>query len=41
MNNFWKVKEENVVCAHEVSWFSKKIVCTSYIVLGFLGSPAK
>ena len=24
----------NVLCAHEFSWFAKKVVCTTYDVLG-------
>ena len=29
-----KLKKQNVVCAHEFSWFAKKVACTTYDVLG-------
>ena len=33
MNNFFmKLKKQNVVCVHEFSHFTKKIVCTTYVV---------
>ena len=38
---FVKLKKQNVVRIHESSSFTKKVVCTTYIVLGFFGSPAK
>ena len=36
MNKFCEIKETNVVCAHKFSWFAKKVVCTTYDVLGIL-----
>ena len=33
---FMKLKKVNVVCAPEFSWFTKKVVCTSYSVLAVL-----
>ena len=37
---FTKLRQ-NTVCTHEFSWFTKKVVCTTYVVLGSFGSPAK
>ena len=31
---FMKLKKQNVVCEHEFSWFTKKVVCTTYNILG-------
>ena len=31
---FVKLRKQNVVCAHEFSWFAKKVVCTTYDVMG-------
>ena len=31
---FVKLKKQNVLCAHEFSWFAKKVVYTTYDVLG-------
>ena len=31
---FVKYKKQNVVCAHEFSWFAKKVICTIYNILG-------
>ena len=33
---FVKFKKKNVVCAHEFSWFAKKVICTTYDILGIL-----
>ena len=33
---FVKLKKQNVVSAHGFSWFAKKVVCTTYDVLGIL-----
>ena len=32
---------KNVVGAHKYSWFAKKVLCTTYIVLWFFSSPTK
>ena len=39
--SFEKLDKQNVVWAHEFSWFAKKVVCTTYIVLGFSGLSRK
>ena len=36
MNNYYKIQAKNVVCAHKFSWLVKKVIYTTYIVLGFL-----
>ena len=40
---FMKLKKQNVayVGLHEFSWFAKKVIHTTYVVLGFFASPAK
>ena len=32
---FVKFKKQSFMCAHEFSWFTRKVVCTTYIVPGF------
>ena len=34
INNFLKLKKQNVVCADEFSWFARKVVYTTYVILG-------
>ena len=34
-------KKQNSVCAHKFSWFTKKVICTTCVVLQFFGSPVK
>ena len=38
---FTKLKKQNFVSVYEISWFTKKSVCTTYIILWYFGSPAK
>ena len=33
---FVKFKKQSVVCGHEFSWFTKKVVCTTYFVFSAL-----
>ena len=33
---FVKFKKQDVVCANEISWFAKKVICTTYGDLGIL-----
>ena len=33
---FIKLKKQNAVCAHEFPWYAKKVICTTYDILGIL-----
>ena len=38
---FTKLRKQNVVCAHKISWFTKKVVCTKYVILWCFNSRVK